>query len=125
MAFDENLASRIRAVLSAQPGITEKRMFGGVAFLRNGLMFVGVSGSTLMARVGKANYEDSLARKHVRVMDFTGKPMAGYVFVDPEGTNTKDKLAFWVNRSASFVATLPPKDGKPTKASPGKAKRAA
>jgi TfoX/Sxy family transcriptional regulator of competence genes len=125
MAFDENLASRIRAVLSAQPGITEKRMFGGIAFLRNGLMFVGVSGNTLMARVGKANYEDSLARKHVRVMDFTGKPMAGYVFVDAEGTNTKDELAFWVNRSASFVATLPPKDAKPHKASPRKAKRAA
>ena len=100
-------------------------MFGGIAFLRGGLMFVGVSGNTLMARVGKANYEDSLARKHVRVMDFTGKPMAGYVFVDPEGTNTKDELAFWVNRSASFVATLPPKDAKPRKASPRKAKRVA
>jgi TfoX/Sxy family transcriptional regulator of competence genes len=125
MAFDENLVSRIRAVLSAHPGITEKRMFGGVAFLRDGLMFVGVSGNTLMARVGKTNYEDSLARKHVRVMDFTGKPMAGYVFVDAEGTSTNDELAFWVNRSASFVATLPPKAAKPPKASPPKAKRAA
>ena len=125
MAFDENLVARIRAVLSEQPGITERRMFGGVAFLRDGLMFVGVSGSTLMARVGKANYQDSLARKHVRVMDFTGKPMAGYVFVDVEGTSTKDELAFWVNRSASFVATLPPKAAKPNKASPAKAKRAA
>lgn len=124
MAFDENLASRIRAVLSAQPGITERRMFGGVAFLRYGLMFVGVSGSTLMARVGKENYEDSLARKHVRVMDFTGKPMAGYVFVDAEGTNTKDGLAFWVNRSASFVATLPPKAAKPRKAASRKTKGA-
>lgn len=118
MAFDENLASRIRAVLATQPGITERRMFGGVAFLRNGLMFVGVSGNTLMARVGKANYEDSLARKHVRVMDFTGQPMAGYVFVDAEGTSTEDDLAFWVDRSASFVATLPPKVAKPGKASP-------
>ena len=125
MAFDENLVSRIRAVLSAQPGITERRMFGGVAFLRNGLMFVGVSGNTLMARVGKANYEDSLGRKHVRVMDFTGKPMAGYVFVDPEGTSTHDGLSFWVNRSASFVATLPPKDAKAQKPAPRKAKRAA
>ena len=124
MAFDEDLVSRIRVLLSAYFGITEKRMFGGVAFLRNGLMFVGVSGNTLMARVGKANYEDSLAREHVRVMDFTGKPMAGYVFVDAEGTNTKDKLAFWVNRSVSFVATLPPKEAKARKASPPKAKRA-
>lgn len=99
-------------------------MFGGVAFLRYGLMFVGVSGSTLMARVGMENYEDSLARKHVRVMNFTGKPMAGYVFVDAEGTNTKDGLAFWVNRSATFVATLPPKAAKPRKASSRKAKGA-
>ena len=125
MAINENLVSRIRAVLLAQPGITEKRMFGGVAFLRDGLMFVGVSGNALMARVGRANYDDSLARKHVRVMDFTGRPMAGYVFVDAEGTSTKDELAFWVNRSASFVATLPPKVAKPEKASPPKSRRAA
>jgi TfoX/Sxy family transcriptional regulator of competence genes len=124
MAFDEDLVSRIRTVLSRQPGITERRMFGGVAFLRNGLMFVGVSGNTLMARVGKANHEDSLGRKHVRVMDFTGKPMAGYVFVDPAGTSTHDELSFWVNCSASFVATLPPKDAKPRKSAPRKAKRA-
>ncbi len=82
MAYDEYLVSRIRKALGREPGITEKKMFGGVAFLRHGLMFVGVSDSTLMARVGKDLYQDSLAREHVRVMDFTGKPMAGYVYID-------------------------------------------
>ena len=125
MAFDEHLVSRIREALIKHPGITEKRMFGGIAFLRNGLMFVGVSGNTLMARVGKANYEDSLGRKHVRVMDFTGRPMAGYVFVDAEGTKTNDDLSFWLNRSLSFVATLLAKEAKPKKPTSRKAKSAA
>jgi TfoX/Sxy family transcriptional regulator of competence genes len=62
MAYDEHLASRVRKVLGSSPGLSEKKMFGGVCFLRHGLMFAGVSGSTLMARVGKTNYEDSLAR---------------------------------------------------------------
>ncbi len=82
MAYDEYLVSRIRKALEREPGITEKKMFGGVAFLRHGLMFVGVSDSTLTARVGEDLYQDSLAREHVRVMDFTGKPMAGYVYID-------------------------------------------
>lgn len=116
MAYDEHLASRVRRTLGKSPGITEKRMFGGIAFLRHGLMFVGVSGSTLMARVGKAMHEDSLAREHVRVMDFTGKPMTGYVFVDEPGTATDESLGFWVRRCLDFVATLPPKAQKPAKA---------
>ena len=112
MAYDEHLASRIRKSLSGMPGITEKRMFGGVCFLRHGLMFAGVTASALMARVGKANYEDSLSREHVRVMDFTGKPMAGYVFVDETGVVTDEDLGFWLRRCTDFVATLPPKSKK-------------
>jgi TfoX/Sxy family transcriptional regulator of competence genes len=109
MAYDEHLASRIRKALGETQGISEKRMFGGIAFLRHGLMFVGVSNSTLMARVGKNLYEDSISREHVRVMDFTGKPMAGYVYVDEPGTATDVDLRFWIQRSLDFVATLPPK----------------
>jgi TfoX/Sxy family transcriptional regulator of competence genes len=112
MAFDEHLASRIRMALGKEPGITEKRMFGGVAFLRHGHMFVGVSDNTLMARVGKSLYEDSLAREHIRVMDFTGKPMAGYVYIDAPGTATDEALRFWVKRCIDFVATLPLKTKK-------------
>jgi TfoX/Sxy family transcriptional regulator of competence genes len=112
MAYDEHLASRIRKALGREPGITEKKMFGGLAFLRHGLMFVGVSDTTLMARVGKDLYQDSLARAHVRVMDFTGKPMAGYVFVDEPGTASDEALRFWVRRCTDFVASLPPKPRK-------------
>lgn len=112
MAYDEDLVSRIRKALGREPGITEKKMFGGVAFLRHGLMFVGVADSMLMARVGKDLYQDSLAREHVRVMDFTGKPMAGYVYIDEPGTSSEEALRFWVKRSIGFVATLPPKPKK-------------
>jgi len=109
MAYDEQLTSRIRRSLGRSPGISEKKMFGGVCFLRHGLMFAGVSGSALMARVGKALHEDSLAREHVRVMDFTGRPMAGYVFIDEAGLAREEDLRFWLNRCIEFVATLPPK----------------
>ena len=112
MAYDEQLAQRIRSALQGNRHITEKKMFGGIAFLREGLMFVGVSDSSLMARVGKDNHADSLIRKHVRPMDFTGKPMQGYVFVDAEGTRTDAQLRFWVERCERFVATLPPKAAK-------------
>lgn len=123
MAYDEHLAGRIRKALGRAPGITEKKMFGGVAFLRHGLMFVGVSGNTLMARVGKQHYEESLAREHARVMDFTGRAMAGYVFVDEPGIATDQELRFWLDRCLEHVSTLPP---KPKQRSTSKgAKRAA
>lgn len=112
MAYDERLARRIRTALQGNRHITEKKMFGGIAFLRKGLMFVGVADSSLMARVGKDNHADSLGRKHVRPMDFTGKPMQGYVFVDAEGTKSAVQLRFWLERCERFVATLPPKAAK-------------
>ncbi len=107
MAYDEELASRIRAALSEDPALSEKKMFGGLAFLHRGLMFVGVSGNRLMARVGKENYRDSLSHRHVREMDFTGKPMQGYVYVEPQGLETEAQLAFWLHRCKQFVSTLP------------------
>ena len=108
MAYDEHLAQRIRLALQGNRLLTEKRMFGGIAFLRKGLMFVGVSESSLMARVGKDNHADSLSRKHVRPMDFTGRPMQGYVFVDAPGLTTDAQLRFWLDRCERFVGTLPP-----------------
>jgi hypothetical protein len=112
IAYSEELAQRIRDALASEPAITEKKMFGGIAFLRRGLMFVGVSDSALMARVGRSNHADSLGRKHVRPMDFTGKPMQGYVFVDAPGIKTEAQLRFWLERCEHFVSTLPPKDPK-------------
>ena len=112
MAYDETLAQRIREALASSQGVTEKRMFGGIAFLRHGLMLVGVSGTSLMARVGPANYKDSLQRTHTRKMDFTGKPMNGYVYVSEAALQTKDDLRFWLERCEDFVATLPSKPPK-------------
>jgi hypothetical protein len=112
MAYDEALANRIRSALGADPALSEKKMFGGIAFLHRGLMFVGVSGSKLMARVGKENYRNSLGHAHVREMDFTGKPMQGYVFVEPPGIETDEQLNFWLQRCQQFVRTLPAKAPK-------------
>jgi TfoX/Sxy family transcriptional regulator of competence genes len=112
MAYDEGLAERIREALSDYRGIEERKMFGGIAFLSRGYMFLGVSDELLMARVGPESYEDALSKPHVRVMDFTGRPMKGYVFVDPPGFEIDTDLAEWARRTHRFVQTLPPKKKK-------------
>lgn len=109
MAYDEGVAERVREVVQSRPGITERKMFGGLAFMSHGHMFVGVLGSRLMARVGPMAYSDALMMPHVREMDFTGKPMKGYVFVEPDGYESDAALEFWVNKSYEFAASLPPK----------------
>ncbi|MBS0456451.1 MAG: TfoX/Sxy family protein [Proteobacteria bacterium] len=114
MAYSEVLASRIRAILAESTGISEKRMFGGLCFLKDGHMFVGLTAKDLMARVGKDAYAASLARRHVREMDFTGKPMAGYVFVNEKGLAKDAELEFWVRHCEQFATTLPPKTKKLT-----------
>lgn len=112
MAFDEGLAQRVREALGGRVAITERRMFGGLAFLVHGKMFVGISGSKLMARVGPARYRDALAQPHVREMDFTGKPMNGYVYVEPLGLERDEDLAAWVLWCVNYVESLPGKRGK-------------
>jgi TfoX/Sxy family transcriptional regulator of competence genes len=112
MAYDEGLAERIRDVLMDTPDIGEKKMFGGMAFMLNDYMFVGITGEQLMARVGPDNYEAALARPHVAEMDFTGRPMKGYVYVAPEGIEDEEALAYWVELCAAFIRTLPPKKPK-------------
>lgn len=87
-------------------------MFGGIAFMMRGHMFAGTLGEALMVRVGPAEYERALARKHVRVMDFTGKPLRGFVAVDPAGIRTARELGSWLKRGMAFAATLPPKKGR-------------
>jgi len=109
VAFDEGLAERIRELLRDRRGVDERRMFGGLAFMLDGHMFVGILGDTLMARVGPEAYAKALAQKHVREMDFTGRPMKGYVFVAPEGFESDAALESWVSRCAKFVQTLPAK----------------
>ena len=106
MAYDEGLAERLREVLQERPGITEKKMFGGLCLLSRGHMVVGIVGEALMARVGPAAYEQALRRPHARPMDFTGRPMKGYVFVDPPGYEEDRDLKRWVEDSLKFVGTL-------------------
>ena len=112
MAYDEGLAERVREVVMERPTVSEKKMFGGLAFMLNDYMFCGVMEDILMARVGPENWAGSLAKPHVREMDFTGRSMKGYVYVDPEGIEADEDLAQWVNLCAEFVLTLPPKQPK-------------
>jgi TfoX/Sxy family transcriptional regulator of competence genes len=112
MAYDDKLADRIRRVVGPRPDVTEKKMFGGVAFLLDGKMFCGIVKDNLMVRVGPEQYEAALAEAHVRPMDFTGRPMKGYVFVGPGATRTENAIKKWVDQGAAFVATL---DGASTK----------
>jgi len=109
MAFDEGLAERLREVLAARADVSEKKMFGGLAFMYRDYMVVGILGESLMARVGPEAYEAALGRPHAREMDFTHKPMKGYVLVDPEGYAEDDDLVSWVDDCVAFVDTLPPK----------------
>jgi hypothetical protein len=109
MAFDESLAARIRDALVRTQGVAEKKMFGGVGFLLDGNMLVGVWKDALIARVGPGAYADALLEPHVREFDITGRPMTGWVLVDPEGTEGDDQLAGWIDRAAAFVRTLPRK----------------
>jgi hypothetical protein len=108
MAYDEGLAQRIREMLGTAR-VTEKKMFGGLAFLSRGHMFVGIVGDTLMARIGLESYAEVLRQPHVREMDFTGRPMKGYVFVNPPGIERDDDLERWIVASRSFVRSLPGK----------------
>ncbi len=112
MAYDDQLAERMRGILAGAPGVDEKKMFGGVAFLKEGKMFCGIVKDDLMVRVGPEHYDAALAEAHVRPMDFTGRPMNGYVFVGPGGTRTEKAIKSWVDLGAAFVATL---DGGATK----------
>jgi TfoX/Sxy family transcriptional regulator of competence genes len=122
MAYDGGLAERIRLVLDEEMRVSEKEMFGGIAFLLDGKMFVGIVKDDLMVRVGPDHYDASLKRAHVRPMDFTGKPMLGYVFVAPDGVEEDTELERWIRLAASFVATLPkktqPKKLKPKQSKP-------
>ena len=109
MAYDLGMAQRIRDLLGERPGLAEKKMFGGLAFMLHGHMFIGLAGEKLMARVGPQAYPQALKMKHVREMDFTGRPMTGYVFIDDKGVEADADLEYWVNQCAGFVATLPVK----------------
>ena len=109
MAFSEELAARIRQTLEGREGVTERKMFGGIGFMLYGNMCCGVVKDDLMVRVGAEAHEDFLAMPHARPMDFTGRPMKGFVFVSPQGINDDDSLKQWINRGVTFAQSLPKK----------------
>jgi TfoX/Sxy family transcriptional regulator of competence genes len=108
MPYDEKLAERISAIVGDRSGVTERKMFGGIAFMLHGNMFCGIVREDLMARVGADAYEEALSQPHARPMDFTGRPMKGMLYVGAPGITGKN-LKTWVDRTLSFAETLPPK----------------
>jgi TfoX/Sxy family transcriptional regulator of competence genes len=109
VAYDEELADRIRDVLDGRDGMRELKMFGGLGFMLDGNMLVGVIKDELVARVGAGDEDDALEQPHARPMDFTGRPMTGFVMVAPAGVGTVDDVRAWVERADAYVSTLPAK----------------
>ena len=109
MAYDQDLANRVREQLADEDAVTEKEMFGGIAFLLSGNMAVGVSRDELMVRVGKEHGDEALAQPHARPFDMTGRPMKAWVLVAPPGFETDAQLAAWVARGVAFARSLPAK----------------
>jgi len=109
MPYDLNLAKRIRDHLASFPDLEEKKMFGGVAFLIRGNMACGVHGDGMIVRVGAENYQAALQQSFTRPFDMTGRPMAGWIVVDPEGCEQDRDLQEWVKRGIDFARSLPAK----------------
>ena len=109
MTYDEGLAQRVREVLAVEPGLTEKRMFGGIAFMLDGNMACAVSNDELMVRVGADGADALTAQPGVRISDMAGRPMKGWVLVSANATAEDEDLAGWVGRGVTFARSLPPK----------------
>jgi hypothetical protein len=115
MAYDEKLAERVRRAMAGRRRITERKMFGGLAFLSGGRMCCGVLNDDLVVRVGPQRHAVALSRPHVRPMDFTGKPLSGFVYVGSPGIKTGAALAKWLREATEYAATLPAGKGGPKK----------
>jgi TfoX/Sxy family transcriptional regulator of competence genes len=109
MAYDEELAGRVRGLLPKRKAIAEKKMFGGVAFLLNGNMCVGLRGEELIVRLNPEETDQALAKPHTRIFDMTGRPMKGWILVKSAGVASEDALAKWVSVGVSYAASLPAK----------------
>lgn len=109
MAYDEGLAQRIREMLEEIPEVVEKKMFGGIGFLLQGNMAVGVNKEDLIVRVGAEGFEKYVAEPQARAFDFTGRPMQGWVMVAPEGYESDEDLIRWVQRGVEYAQSLAPK----------------
>jgi len=109
MAFDERLAERIRDTLGRRKGLAEKQMFGGIAFLLTGNMCCGVHRSELIVRLAPEGTDGALKQRHTKLFDLTGRPMKGWILVEPAGFKTDAQLTKWVSVAAKYAASLPAK----------------
>ena len=109
MAYDEGVAERLREVFSERDDVVEKKMFGGIAYMHSGNMCCGITDDLLMARVGPDAYATALEKPHVREMDFTGKALKGFVYVEPAGFSEDSDLQEWVRLCEAFTSSLPAK----------------
>ena len=109
MAYNRDLADRMRLLLLARQGVLEKNMFGGIGFLLNGNMCCGIWKDLLVLRLGTDNANKALEQPHVRPMDITGKPMKGWLFVEAEGYKKDEDLTGWVEKAFTFARGLPAK----------------
>ena len=109
MPFNEDLAARVRDRLEGTPGLSERKMFGGTAFLLGGQMCCGIINDDIVLRLGAAGADEALGEPFTRPMDFTGRPMKGFVYVAPGGTTTAAGLSGWLRRAVAFTESLPPK----------------
>ena len=109
MAYSEELASRMREVIGGRDGVSERKMFGGIAWMVNGNMACGTLGEDMMVRLDPDDAERALTEPHTRPMEFTGRAMRGFITVDAAGLVESADLARWIDTGASFAASLPPK----------------
>jgi TfoX/Sxy family transcriptional regulator of competence genes len=108
MAYDEQLAVRVRALLANRTDVTERKMFGGLTFMIAGHMCCGVNDNELIVRLDPEREDDALARPHARPMDLTGRPMRGFITIGPAGLEG-DRLTRWVHEAVARAQSLPPK----------------
>ncbi len=109
MVYNQETAERVRKTLACRRGIEEKKMFGGIGFLLNGNMCVGVWKEFLILRIGEADYETALAERFAKEFDITGRSMKGWIMVEPDGFIDDAYLSEWVKQALGFVKTLPAK----------------
>jgi TfoX/Sxy family transcriptional regulator of competence genes len=112
MPYDESLATRLRGLLRRRRGIEERKMFGGLAFLVNGHMSVGIVGDNLVLRLGDELAKEALRERNTAPMDFTGRALKSMVFVEPAGLRTDAALEDWVSQALQYARSLPPKTVK-------------
>ena len=109
MSYDEKLAERIRTNLKLKRGMVEKKIFGGVGFMFQGNMACGVQKQDMIIRMSDSDFEKALKNRHARIFDTMGKPMKGWVLVDPEGCRSDKDLQSWIDMGLNFAKSLPAK----------------